>query len=183
MKKYLFLTDYQTGLIVKTEILEAENEKNVVLKWIKTLRFPYIGSVARKKIQEEYLTEVASSACIRRMQGLHCMFFFQNNRIIDAHFLDVSSILQGSTESKRNLIIAYFKGGIYISKSKAELPLTTISHWARYLSWHYYSKEERAEIRKNIYNIKELNETLKNLVWNFECSILGNSLKVYIVKS
>ena len=32
MKKYLFLTDYQTGLIVKTEILEAENEKNVVLK-------------------------------------------------------------------------------------------------------------------------------------------------------
>ena len=31
MKKYLFLTDYQTGLIVKTEILEAENEKNVVL--------------------------------------------------------------------------------------------------------------------------------------------------------
>ena len=23
MKKYLFLTDYQTGLIVKTEILEA----------------------------------------------------------------------------------------------------------------------------------------------------------------
>ena len=27
MKKYLFLTDYQTGLIVKTEILEAENEK------------------------------------------------------------------------------------------------------------------------------------------------------------
>jgi hypothetical protein len=34
MKKYLFLTDYQTGLIVKTEILEAENEKNVVLKWI-----------------------------------------------------------------------------------------------------------------------------------------------------
>ena len=111
------------------------------------------------------------------------VFFFQNNRIIDAHFLDVSSILQGSTESKRNLIIAYFKGGIYISKSKAELPLTTISHWARYLSWHYYSKEERAEIRKNIYNIKELNETLKDLVWNFECSILGNSLKVYIVKS
>ena len=164
MKKYLFLTDYQTGLIVKTEILEAENEKNVVLKWIKTLRFPYIGS-------------------IRRMQGLHCMFFFQNNRIIDVHFLDISSILQGSTESKRNLIIAYFKGGIYISKSKAELPLTTISHWARYLSWHYYSKEERAEIRKNIYNIKELNETLKDLVWNFECSILGNSLKVYIVKS
>ena len=45
MKKYLFLTDYQTGLIVKTEILEAENEKNVVLKWIKTLRFPYIGPV------------------------------------------------------------------------------------------------------------------------------------------
>lgn len=183
MKKYLFLTDYQTGLIVKTEILEAENEKNVVLKWIKTLRFPYIGSAARKKIQEEYLTGVASSACIRRMQGLHCMFFFQNNRIIDGHFLDVSSILQGSTESKRNLIIAYFKGGIYISKSKAELPLTTISHWARYLSWHYYSKEERAEIRKNIYNIKELNETLKDLVWNFECSILGNNLKVYIVKS
>ena len=32
-------------------------------------------------------------------------------------------------------------------------------------------------------NIKELNETLKDLVWNFECSILGNSLKVYIVKS
>lgn len=32
MKKYLFLTDYQTGLIVKTEILEAENEKKVVLK-------------------------------------------------------------------------------------------------------------------------------------------------------
>lgn len=147
------------------------------------MRFPYIGPVAHKKIQEEYLTGVASSACIRRMQGLHCMFFFQNNRIIDAHFLDVSSILQGSTESKRNLIIAYFKGGIYISKSKAELPLTTISHWARYLSWHYYSKEERAEIRKNIYNIKELNETLKDLVWNFECSILGNSLKVYIVKS
>ena len=183
MKKYLFLTDYQTGLIVKTEILEAENEKNVVLKWIKTLRFPYIGPVARKKIQEEYLTGGESSACIRRMQGLHCMFFFQNNRIIDVHFLDVSSILQGSTESKRNLIIAYFKGGIYISKSKAELPLTTISHWAKYLSWHYYSKEERAEIRKNIYNIKELNETLKDLVWNFECSILGNSLKVYIVKS
>ena len=183
MKKYLFLTDYQTGLIVKTEILEAENEKKVVLKWIKTLRFPYIGPVARKKIQEEYLTGVESSTCIRRMQGLHCMFFFQNNRIIDVHFLDVSSILQGSTESKRNLIIAYFKGGIYISKSKAELPSTTISHWARYLSWHYYSKEERAEIRKNIYNIKELNETLKDLVWNFECSILGNSLKVYIVKS
>ena len=73
MKKYLFLTDYQTGLIVKTEILEAENEKNVVLKWIKTLRFPYIGPVARKKIQEEYLTGVESSACIRRMQGLHCI--------------------------------------------------------------------------------------------------------------
>ena len=60
MKKYLFLTDYQTGLIVKTEILEAENEKNVVLKWIKTLRFPYIGSVARKKIQEEYLLNSAT---------------------------------------------------------------------------------------------------------------------------
>lgn len=183
MKKYLFLTDYQTGLTVKTEILEAENKKNAVLKWIKTLYFPYIGPVARKKILAEYLTGFESSSCIRGIQGLHCMFFFQNNRIIDAHFLDVSSTLQGSTESKRNLIIVYFNGGIYISKSKAELPITTILHWARYLSWHYYSKEERAEIRKNIYKINKLNCIIKNLVWNFECTILSNSLKVYIVKS
>lgn len=183
MKKYLFLTDYQTGHAIKAEIIEAEDEKKAVLKWIKTIRFPYIGPIARKNIEEEYLTGVESSACIRGIHGLHCMFFFQNNRIIDAHFLDVSSILERSSECTRNITFVYFKGGIFISKSKAESPLTTILHWTRYLSWRYYSKEERSEIRKKVSNIKKINEIIEGLVWNFECSIFGNKLKVYIVKS
>ena len=73
MKKYLFLTDYQTGHAIKAEIIEAEDEKKAVLKWIKTIRFPYIGPIARKNIEEEYLTGVESSACIRGIHGLHCM--------------------------------------------------------------------------------------------------------------
>ena len=53
----------------------------------------------------------------------------------------------------------------------------------RSASLEYLEKKLNVSTKSIKNDIKELNETLKDLVWNFECSILGNSLKVYIVKS
>ena len=119
---------------------------------------------------------------ITKLRGVYNVYYISltiNGVNIDANIIKTK---KGNTDATYT-IVAYFKEGTYISQNKNIASICAIKHWARYLSWHYYSKEERAEIRKNIYNIKELNETLKDLVWNFECSILGNNLKVYIVKS
>ena len=51
------------------------------------------------------------------------------------------------------------------------------------IQWNEFSKEEGNEFEKVIRSTIPVKCESRTLVWNFECSILGNSLKVYIVKS
>ena len=51
------------------------------------------------------------------------------------------------------------------------------------IQWDEFSQEEKNEFEKVLKSTSHVNCVIRNLVWNFECSILSNNLKVYIVKS
>ena len=51
------------------------------------------------------------------------------------------------------------------------------------IQWDEFSQEEKNEFEKVLKSKSHVNYVIRNLVWNFECSILSNNLKVYIVKS
>ena len=62
-------------------------------------------------------------------------------------------------------------------------PLDALNHFLAMIPWNEFSQEEKNEFEKVLKSTSHVNCVIRNLVWNFECSILGNSLKVYIVKS
>lgn len=179
---YIILIDINQGQKVAFFSSEVTDKKEAILSCVSKIRFPRLGIKSISKIKKYLIYNPYKLYNITKLLGVHNVYYISltiNGVNIDANIIKTK---KGNTDATYT-IVAYFKEGTYISQNKNIASISAIKHWARYLSWHYYSKEERAEIRKNIYNIKELNETLKDLVWNFECSILGNSLKVYIVKS
>ena len=177
--KILF-TDYNWGKLVVVSSSVQKTDKEVLLEWFSSLRYPRLGEKSKLKILEEINDSNGQESLFTsliRLKNVSCISFGANGITVDINIVELSRSCGKST------VIAYYKGGTYISQSGILQSLEAIRHWARYLSWRYYTKEERAAIRKAVSEIPSLNVIIEGVVWNFESSILGDSLKVYIVKS
>lgn len=180
MEKYVFLIEYQLGTLVTVKLIEAKNEQDAILKSLEMVDFPYIGEKTRSKMLSLVKTGEEYPVTIRGISEVRYLFLLPNGKSLEMNYMKIHA----STECLKPcfLLFVYYKGGTYISKSKEDELLQVLPHWARYLPSRYYSKEDRAAIRDAISKAPQLDEVIGGIVWNFEAHILGNNLKVYIVK-
>lgn len=175
--KILF-TDYNWGKLVVVSSSVQKTDKEVLQEWFFSLRYPRLGEKSKLKILEEINDSNGQESLFTRLirlKNVSCISFGANGVTMDINIVELSRNCEKTT------VIAYYKGGTYISQSGILQSLEAIRHWSRYLSWRYYSKEERAAIRKAVSELQSLNIVIEGLVWKFESFILGNSLEVYIV--
>ena len=180
MEKYVFLIDYQVGTLIMANVIEAKDEQDAILKGFEMVDFPYIGEKTRGKIISQVKSGEEYPVVIRGISEVKNFFLFPNGKALEMNYMKIHNSIDGGKSCF--LLFTFYKGGIFISKSKEVDLFQVLPHWARYLSWRYYSKEDRAAIRGVISKAPSLNEVIDGVVWNFETQILGNSLKVYIVR-
>ena len=182
MEKYLFITDYQFGTISKIEVVEAECEQDAVEKWIKAIDFPYIGPKSIRKMLLQIRQGEEYPVKIRGFSEIKNLIFFLNGKSLLTNYLKIRNTPDVRESDSSFVFFVLFQRGNFIYKSPVKCLEKVMPHWSRYLSWRYYSKEERAAIRKAVSEMPSLNMVIEGLVWKFESSILGNRLEVYIVE-
>ena len=154
---YIILIDINQGQKVAFFSSEVTDKKEAILSCVSKIRFPRLGIKSISQIKKYLIYNPYKLYNITKLRGVYNVYYISltiNGVNIDANIIKTK---KGNTDATYT-IVAYFKEGTYISQNKNIASICAIKHWARYLSWHYYSKEERAEIRKNIYNIKELSK-------------------------
>ena len=80
-------------------------------------------------------------------------------------------------------IFVFYKNWDFLVEKEYNSPFDALGDSLNIIQWDEFSQEEKNEFEKVLKSTSHVNCVIRNLVWNFECSILGNSLKVYIVKS
>lgn len=178
----IILIDFNWGQKIEIFSSELENIKQALLSCVSNIRYTRLGTKSISKIKNNLIYNPYKMYDITKLSRIYNVFHVSldiNGVNIDANIIKSKEVDENHTYT----IVTYFKGGTYITQNASKNSTSTIKHWAKYLSWRYYSKEERAEIKNKISTIKELTVIIEGMVWNFECNILSNSLNIYIVKS
>lgn len=186
MEKYIVLTEFGEQQDIRVETIFCKNKYNLLLCWAKRLSYPRIGAKSKKKLIEEIKFDLQEfrQYVMNVMKNLNNIY--SESYIVNGIFIElyVIKVLEIAKPINSYAIIVFFKNTDFMYEKYYKTPLEALLSWSRQLlPWQYYSKEEKNEIRKIVQSIKKPNCIIRNLVWNFECSIFGNKLKVYIVKS
>lgn len=178
---YIVLIDLDWGHKIETYFSDVPKLKNAVLSCVSKIKYPRIGVKSILKIKSNILINPYGFQDIVALKGICKVYNVSlcvNGINIDVNIVNV----QHETNSLYTIFV-YYKGGTYVNQHYNVNPLQALKHWARYMSYRFYSKEEKKAARKIVSEIKELNVVIEGFVWNLDCTLLGNSLKVYVVKS
>lgn len=177
---YIVLTEFNLGQKVSVFSSNLEEELDLLKDWSTTLNFPRLGVKSVSKIYNTITNmNFRDIVSLKGIKNIDYVTFHINGILIEANILKVMT----STNASLFSVFTYFKGGTYISQYENSNPLETIQYWAKHLSWRLYSKEDRDEIKNKIKELKNLNCIIDKIVWRSECSVHGNNLIVYVVKS
>ena len=112
--------------------------------------------------------------------------FFMTSLYILLNYCQVCNIRSSILNCESSFlfkIFVFYKNWDFQVEKEYNSPFDALVDSIDIIQWNEFSQEEKNEFEKVLKSTSHVNCVIRNLVWNFECSILGNSLKVYIVKS
>ena len=181
MNKYIVITEFGIKYVCfQVAQFDSLNWVDLLILWAQSLKYPRIGEKTRERIVQE-VTEADSSDLWVPINDTHKIIFYTTFSVRGI-FIGLYALKIQKQESFKYAMIVGFQGASFAYVSKENSLQNCLVHWSRYLSWRYFSKEERAAIRKVVSEMPSLNMVIEGLVWKFESSILGNRLEVYIVE-
>ena len=181
MNKYIVITEFGIEhLCFQVAQFDCQNWGDLLILWAQSLKYPRIGEKSRERIVQE-ITDPDDCHFLLPINGTHKIISY-TYFVVNGIFIGVYALKIQKQESFKYAMIASFKGASISYVLKENSLQNCLVHWSRYLSWRYFSREERAAIRKAVSEMPSLNMVIEGLVWKFESSILGNKLEVYIVE-
>lgn len=184
MEKYVVLTEFGEQQDIHVETIRCKKMENLLFCWAKKISYPHIGIKSKQKLIEniKYKRRVLDID-LALMNGTHNLYsdFYTVNGI----FVLVYAIKIGNFVAPSNsyVILGFYQNWDFMEEKNYTSPLEALNRISILIPWKEFSKEEQFETERIVNSTNTLNCVIHNLVWNFECSILGNNLKVYIVKS
>ena len=187
MEKYIVITEYgEQKQDITVESISCKNKNNLLLCWARRVSYPRIGIKSKEKLLKEikYKYRVDEDdeglVLINDTQNLYDDFYSINGIFITIYVIKVRKFVVASSSYA---MLVFYRGCDFLEEKKYASPLAALIDCLNIILWQEFSKEEETEIKRIVSSASHVNCVIRNLVWNFECSILGNSLKVYIVKS
>mgnify|MGYP007011899140 CR=1 FL=1 len=169
MEKYIVITVFGDKQDIKVETIACKNEENLLHCWARRISYQY-----RVDEDDEGLV------LINDTQNLYDDFYSINGIFITIYVIKVRKIVVSSSSYA---MLVFYRGCDFLEEKEYASPLDALIDCLNIILWQEFSKEEETEIKRIVSSASHVNCVIRNLVWNFECSILGNNLKVYIVKS
>ena len=186
MEKYIVITVFGDKQDIKVETIACKNEENLLHCWARRISYPRIGVKSKEKLLKEikYKYRVDEDdeglVLINDTQNLYDDFYSINGIFITIYVIKVRKIVVSSSSYA---MLFFYRGCDFLEEKEYASPLDALIDCLNIILWQEFSKEEETEIKRIVSSASHVNCVIRNLVWNFECSILGNNLKVYIVKS
>ena len=180
MNKYIVITEFAIEpIIFQVSQFNSQNWVDLLILWAQSLKYPGIGEKTRERMVQD-ITDTDDWYFFVPMDNHKIIW--TTTFVVRGIFIGVYALKIQKQESFKYAMVVGFKDMSIPYVSKENSLQNCLVHWSRYLSWRYYSKEERAAIRKAVSEMPSLNMVIEGLVWKFESSILGNRLEVYIVE-
>ena len=186
MEKYIVITVFGDKQDIKVETIACKNEENLLHCWARRISYPRIGVKSKEKLLKEikYKYRVDEDdeglVLINDTQNLYDDFYSVNGIFITIYVIKVRKFVVSSSSYA---MLVFYRGCDFLEEKKYASPLAALVDSLNIIQWNEFSQEEKNEFEKVLKSTSHVNCLIRNLVWNFECSILGNNLKVYIVKS
>ena len=185
MEKYIVITEYgEQKQDITVESISCKNKNNLLLCWARRVSYPRIGIKSKQKLRREILFHCnilnSSFVLVNGTQNLYTDLYIINGIFIAVYAIKVRRLIEVSNSY---VILGFYKTWGIMAEKILDSPLDALNHFLAMIPWKEFSQEEKNEFEKVQKSTSHVNCVIRNLVWNFECSILGNSLKVYIVKS
>lgn len=184
MNDFVVLTEFEDKHVVAVSQISSKNEHELLNRWAIQLNYPRIGEKSRKKlldeIQSRYQIGDKSLVLLRKTQNVYSDFFLVNGISIFLYIIEKKYI---PNNFDKFAMFVFYKDTDYVYEKESKTPIDVLFNWAKYLSWHYFSREERKSIKSNVLTKASLKCIIENTVWYYESFILENKLEVYIVKS
>ena len=183
MEKYIVITEYgEQKQDITVESISCKN--NLLLCWARRVSYPRIGIKSKQKLRREVLFHCnilnSSLVLVNGTQNLYTDLYIINGIFIAVYAIKVRRLIEVSNSY---VILVFYKAWGIMAEKILDSPLDALNHFLAMIPWNEFSQEEKNEFEKVLKSTSHVNCVIRNLVWNLECSILGNNLKVYIVKS
>lgn len=183
MEKYIVITEFGEQQDIKVETISCKNENNLLHCWARKISYPRIGIKSKQRLLQDvifHLRELSGLVLVKDTQNLYTDFYSTNGIFIVVYAIRIKRVI----DSLNNYtILAFYKNWDFTEERNFVSPFDALADCLNIIHWQDFSQEEKHEFEKVLKSTNNVNCIIRNLVWNFECSIFGNKLKVYIVKS
>ena len=186
MEKNIIVTVFGEQQDINIEAISCKNEENLLYCWARRISYPRIGEKSKKKLLKEIKYKYHMDkdddglVLINNTKNLYDDFYSINGIFITIYVIKVRKPI---VSSNSYAMLIFYRGGDFLEEKEYTSQLDALIDCLNIIPWQEFSQEEKLEFEKVLKSTSNVNCIIRNLVWNFECSIFGNKLKVYIVKS
>ena len=185
MEKYIIITEFGDQQDIRVGLKSCKNKYNLLLCWAKHLSYPYIGIKSKTKLIEDIKFDLREFKPYVMNARSYMTNFYNESYLVNGIHIELYVVKreQNCDSSFLFKIFVFYKNWDFQVEKEYNSPFDALVDSLNIIQWNEFSQEEKNEFEKVLKSTSHVNCVIRNLVWNFECSILGNSLKVYIVKS
>ena len=185
MEKYIVITEFGDQQDIRVGLKSCKNKYNLLLCWAKHLSYPYIGIKSKTKLIEDIKFDLREFKQYVMNARSYMTNFYHESYLVNGIHIELYIVKreQNCESSFLFKIFVFYKNWDFQVEKEYNSPFDALVDSLNIIQWNEFSQEEKNEFEKVLKSTSHVNCVIRNLVWNLECSILGNSLKVYIVKS
>ncbi len=185
MEKYIIITEFGEQQDIRVGLKSCKNKYNLLLCWAKHLSYPYIGIKSKTKLIEDIKFDLREFKQYVMNARSYMTNFYNESYLVNGIHIELYVVKreQNCDSSFLFKIFVFYKNWDFLMEKEYNSPFDALVDSINIIQWDEFSQEEKNEFEKVLKSTSHVNCVIRNLVWNFECSILSNNLKVYIVKS
>lgn len=181
MKRYTFITDYECGKDSRVLTIYTDDVKQAEIYWISTLDFPQIGDASKKRLKKMLSSNTIYSSRLKNIREVSCIYTKINGKSIESYIIEHKDLIVSNLFIY--IVIVLYKGGTFVRRVFAPDQHYAIKLWAKYLSWHFYDKQERDCIKNTILkNLIEPITEVERTVWSNRFYVLGYEINIFLIK-
>ena len=182
MEKYIIITEFGEQQDIRVGLKSCKNKYNLLLCWAKHLSYPYIGIKSKTKLIEDIKFDLREFKQYVMNARSYMTNFYNESYLVNGIHIELYVVKreQNCDSSFLFKIFVFYKNWDFLVEKEYNSPFDALVDSINIIQWDEFSQEEKNEFEKVLKSTSHVNCVIRNLVWNFECSILSNNLKVYI---
>jgi hypothetical protein len=189
MKKFTFISELREGIYRRSIYINQYTSVDLyraLLLWADNLDVNIFTHRGKMNVQKDVRDAEDIPAAIEAVDNVWFNLYILAGASLFLNIVETAAIgSQKDRATKKLTVIAYFRGGIYISQYKSVDAENALSLWIDNLDIQYWPYRDQVQIRKKRVTMSQSLAPVEGVdnIWHVDCMIYRSLLSLYIIET